>query len=232
MTYRQEISPERVEKFRQAVYRTASEADRSKLGYIGLIGTALTKEKPVHDVDVLVFPSASANVGEAIISMNNFYHSLDARIQTDEGLYLATCPRKILEPEVNHIISQIRGRDCKISTHTLFFPDFRSFQQINPIGFLESITQNAEAVVGDFDSIRRTTEKPQKQLDPYFLIADFQVPLVADRYPKQLLLEKTQDICDYLAKHYGVKKPRNLPSTPQGCVNLVNEILLGLDKAN
>ena len=35
------ISPEHAQNFRQAVQATASEADRSKLGYVGLIGTSV-----------------------------------------------------------------------------------------------------------------------------------------------------------------------------------------------
>ena len=231
MTYRQEISPEKVEKFRQAVYRTASEADKTKIGYIGLVGTSTTRGKNVHDVDLLMFPSEQSNVGEAIVAMNEFYRSLDARLQRDEGLYLATCPRKILQPEVNHIISQVRGKENKISTHTLFFPDFRSFQAFNPIGFLESISQCSEAVLGDFDIVRRIPEKPALRNEAYFMIADFQIPLVADRYPESLTLEKTENVLNYLAKIHGFRKQDILPSTPQDCARLVNQVLLELDRA-
>jgi len=62
------------------------------------------------------------------------------------------------------------------------------------------------------------------------LAADFQVPLVEDRYPKQLTLEKTQDLLSYMQKHYGLDFQRKMPKTPQDCARLVNEVLLELDK--
>jgi len=104
-------------------------------------------------LDVLVFPSQQAGVGEAIIAMNAFYRALDARLQAEEDLYLATFPRKILQPEVVHIIGQQRGQRNRMPTHTLFFPDFRSFLAFNPIGFLESISSKQEVICGDFDAV-------------------------------------------------------------------------------
>jgi hypothetical protein len=230
MTYRQEISPENVEKFRRAAYRTASEVDKTKLGYIGLIGTSTTRGQSVHDLDVLVFPSPNVGVGEAIIAMNDFYRALDARLQAEDGLYLATCPRKILQAEVNHIIGQVRGRKNKLSTHTLFFPDERSFNVINPVGFPESSSFQREDVVGDFDVIRRTREMPQKTLEPFFWIGDYNISLVADRYPGKLVLEKTEEVTAYLKTRYNLVTGTTLPRTSDDCAKLVDEVLLELDR--
>lgn len=229
--YRQLISPEQVETFRQAVYATIPEVDRAKLGYIGLLGSANSRGKFVHDLDVLVFPTPEAGIGEAIVAMNTFFKTLDARLQRDQGLYLATCPRKILQPEVQHIIGQVRGIRNKLSTHTIFFPDFRSITNITPQDFMKTVSENSETVLGNFDAIRQRQDKPKKTLEPYFFMTDYQIALVADRYPKQLTLEKTDDILAYLAKNYGLRAQTVMPRTPADCARVMNEVLLELDRA-
>ncbi len=228
--YRQLISPQDVEKFRQAVYATIPEVDRAKLGYIGLLGSANSRGRFVHDLDVLVFPTPEAGIGEAVLAMNKFLQTVDARLQKDGGLYLATCPRKILQPEVQHIISQVRGAANKLSTHTIFFPDYRSLTRISPQDFMRTISENSEAVLGNFDVIRQRQDKPQKTLEPYFFMTDYQIALVADRYPEQLTLEKTEDILAYLTKNYGLRAQTVMPRTPADCAKVMDEVLLELDR--
>lgn len=229
--YRQLIPPQDVETFRQAVYATIPEVDRAKLGYIGLLGSANSRGKFVHDLDVLVFPTLEAGIGEAIVAMNTFFKTLDTRLQKDSGLYLATCPRKILQPEVQHIIGQVRGRKNKLSTHTIFFPDFRSITNITPQDFMRTVSENSETVLGNFDVIRQRQDKPKKTLEPYFFMTDYQISLIADRYPQPLTLEKTEDILAYLTKNYGLKIPTVMPKTPADCARVMDDILLELDRA-
>lgn len=227
--YRETMSKEQVAKFRKAIEKTADNADSSKIGYVGLIGSSLSDE-PVHDLDILIFPQPTANVGETINAMNQFYKILDERLRKDNGLYLATCPRKVMQAEVNHIIGERNGYDGKLSTHTLFFPDYRSFKNLNPVGFLESIAQKAHTLKGDPAVIKRCSTFEQKVLDPYFLIADYQIPLVSGKYPEVLVLKKTEEIIDYLKENYGISCDFSA-STPKECEDLTSQLLLELDKA-
>ena len=229
--YKDKISPEHTVAFRSALEKAVGETDLAKLGYVGLIGSGLVEGRSVHDVDVLVFPNPDVGVGESIIAMNGLYKTVDSILQKDRGLYLATCPRNIFQLEVNYLIGQTYGHKGKISTHTLFFPDFRSFQALNPVDFAKSIKKNSLPLKGNMNVLSQRPNISQKRLEPYFLVADYQIPLVADRYPEILVLQKTEDVVDYLKKHYGVAFNGAFPKHAKDCPEVIDDVLLALDAA-
>jgi hypothetical protein len=229
--YREEIPPEYVAAFKNAIAKAVREVDQSKLGYIGLVGSGLVDAAPVHDIDVLVFPSVGARVGESMLAMNRMYRRLDEILDEEEGLFIAPCPRKILQAETNHIIGQTRGFPNKLSTHTLFFPDYRSFLRHNPPRFLRSVMQTSLGLHGDFGVIKERDNSPLQELERYFLIADYQIPLVYDRYPDVLVLQKTEEIIDCLNKHHGCSFNMQGIDNPAACSQKAEELLLYLDKA-
>ena len=225
---RRKITNQKVEKFRTSLEKSLKDIDRSKIGYVSLIGS-VDSNASVHDIDIMMFPSKNAGMGESILEMNRFYDCLDERLQRDQGLYIATCPKKILQPETYHIIGQEKSNEKMIPLHTLFYPDYCSFNAINPVDFKEKINNSLIPLIGEFDNITERENIPQKVLEPYFFIIAHQIPLIADRYPEKLVEQKTLEVLDYLETHYDISdidKPRNLSD----CKKVIKEALNMLDK--
>ena len=229
--HRECITPEQLDLFCAYLPRALEQSDTGKFGYVGLIGTGRTSRHAIHDIDVLVFPSPGAKMGEAIMAMNAVYATLDAMLQKDHKLFLATCPRKAYQAETNHIVVQTRGAQGKISTHTLFFPDERSLVSFSPVKFPETAKRQETTLLGRFDIVHELPMHDRFMLDPLFLISDYQIPLIADRYPGKLVLQKTEEVIDYLNKNYAMTISKTGLKRPDECPAIINAILQELDRA-
>ncbi|MFA5797453.1 MAG: hypothetical protein WC916_05450 [Candidatus Woesearchaeota archaeon] len=225
---RESISPKQLESVRIATEHAVHYSDLTALGYIGFIGTGITTGRFVHDIDILVFPKPGVLLGQAIKSMNVFYRTIDDVLRKDSHLYLATCPRKIMQAEVNYIIGSQNGFSQKISVHTLFFSDEERFVRLNPKSFAEDIYKQNLCLHGSLTVLSSLVPIADFSED-YLWLLDYQISLVAKTYPLSLLRQKTVELHDRFKKYHGFTGPLCI-KTRIDCIALANDLLNLVDE--
>lgn len=136
--YRYVITQEIQSIFLEVVKKSLSKIKKSHIGFIGVIEN--TKGFP-HDIDILIFPSKESKIGGAIIEIVLFYREVQKELKKrNERLYLAVSPKKDAQEMIYYLASLQEGGAGIIPVHSLFFPDYNSFNRFNPVGFVKLIT--------------------------------------------------------------------------------------------
>jgi hypothetical protein len=212
------ITEEQRDIFLNALGIAINDTNNESIGYIGVIGSM-----PGHDIDVLMLKKSGSFIGQSLIEMFNIYKKIDEIVGTNHAALISPFPKVIMQDEVNYIISQHTGRNDIIPVHTLYFPDHESFIKRSPVHFLDSIKNRTLDFKGNLDFSDTDFSTPQELLDKYFFICDFQIPLIQDKYPKQLYQDKAAHLLSYLKRNYNIR-------TTKSDGHAINDILLELDR--
>lgn len=159
--------------------------------------------------------------------MNEFYMEFDQRLERDSGFYISPFPRINMQGEVNYIIGQMNGKENRIATHTLFFPDIESIDRVCD-GLYDSIKDEVVPFYGSFNSDLKGGTYNKDKLAEIFRVADFQVSLTYGKYPKELTMGKLQHINKYAKKEYGFDGVN--PDSFKDVVKSYHAILKEIDK--
>jgi len=220
-------------KTKDIFIETCKEAIRnlkiSKLGFVGIIGSFESKYS--HDIDVLIFPAENAKLGEAILEMIKFYEEIDKIMKKKhQRYYVVACPRKAMQELVYYLSSLEEGSAGLIPVHSLFFPDYESFKRLNPVDFVKEIKKSMINLQGDFNVIKKLIPLPQKKLDPYLMILDFEMNARIKNFPRHLIRASAESLFSYLEDKEGIKiKTKNLHDIKE-IENNFKKLLIGLDK--
>ena len=228
--YRHVVSKEMKTAFIGSLKKVIKKFDLKNICFIGVLGSF--KKEYSNDIDVLIFPSENAKLGESIISVVEFYKELGTDIRKyHERFYLACSPKMAMQEMDYYLASLQEGAAGLIPVHSLFFTDQKSFKKFNPRDFQKEIKKTLITLHGDFNIIKKLkSDITQKKLEPYFVILDFEMSSRLKVFPRHLLRSKTESLFSYLNSKYGIKIKKKKFHNTKEIEKEVFRILRELDK--
>ncbi len=226
--YRHIVDKKTKEIFINSLKKVLKKFHFKELGFIGVIGSL--KEEYSHDIDILIFPSENAKIGEAIMSVVDFYNKLEKELKKcHERFYLVCSPKKAMQETDYYVASLQEGSAGLIPIHSLFFPDYKSFKKFNPKDFQKEINKDLISLYGHFDIIKKIrNDIPQKKLEPYFFILDFEMASKLKIFPRHLVRAKAESLFSYLNSKYNLgiknKKFHNLGDIEKEFFRILKEL--------
>lgn len=193
------------ELFISSIKKVIKKFDLKNIGFIGVVGSL--KEEYSHDIDILIFPSKEARLGEAIISVAEFYAKLEKELKKHhERFYPVVSPKKNMQEMIYYIAGIQEGGAGLIPIHSLFFPNYLSFKIFNPKDFQKEIKKSLTSLYGNFDVLKElTNDISQKKLEPYFVILDFEMSSKLKTFPRHLIRTNAESLFNYLKTKYGLE---------------------------
>lgn len=226
--YRHVLTKELQDLFISILKKCSQKIEKEHIGFIGVIEN---KKGFPHDIDVLIFPSKNSRIGESVIELTKLYREIQKELKKrNERLYLAVSPRKDMQEMVYYLASLQEGGAGIIPVHSLFFPDYPSFKNFSPAGFIKSINKKMITIYGHYDAIKEAPKINQKLLDPYFYIINFELPLKIDTFPHHLVRSSAQSLFDYMEKKYNLKPSKKTFHSLNEIENELFRMLRELDK--
>jgi len=203
--YRHVLDKKAKKFFIESLKKTIKKLNLENIGFIGVIGSF--EEELSHDIDVLIFSSKDAKIGEVIISIAEFYDNLEKDMKKHhERFYISCSPRKAMQEMIYYLASLQEGGAGMIPVHSLFFPDLKSFKSFNPKDFQKEIKKELITLHGNFNIIKKLrNDIPQKKLEPYFVILDFEMNSKMDTFPRHLIRTSAESLFSYLSSKYKLK---------------------------
>lgn len=203
LDYRHIVEEETRKVFFNCMKKAIKILKPTKLGFIGIIQSR--GKKYSHDIDVLIFPSKDAKSGEAMIEVASLYKKTEEILKKHhERFYLALCPKKIMQEMVYYLSTLEEGAAGMIPVHSLFFPDYPSFKRFNPAAFEKTIKPKLATLHGNFLVIKKLKPLPQKKLEPYFILLDFEMNARTKTFPRHLIRSSAESLFSYLHDKYGI----------------------------
>jgi len=202
-----------------------------KLGFIAIMIDY--KKKEHHDIDLIIFPKKTAKLGEALIELVELYNAVEKELQTKhERYYLATCPKMAMQQLIYYISALEEGAAGLIPIHSMFFPDYKSFTRFSPAKFWKKVEKgtNIISLHDNFESIKEIPSIPQKKLEPYFFILDFELNARIKTFPRHLIRSTTQHMFDYLRIKYNINIKDKLPHDIKQIEKEFKKLMKQLDK--
>jgi len=202
--------------------------DVSKFSFIGIIGSHMKEYS--HDIDVLIFPSKNSKIGESLIELGNLYEQLEKRIKKhNKQYYVSACPRKVMQEMTYYLSSLQEGSAGIIPIHSLFFTNSVDFKKFNPVSFQKTIQKDMLVLHGRFDAINTLPRLPEKKLEPYFFIRDFEMMSRISTYPRHLVRASAESMLLYLHEKYKLNLPTNIPHDVQGIKKTIIKAIRDID---
>lgn len=228
--YRHLIEPEVKKLFLRALKQSVKKIDKTKLGFIGVVGSG-KNEKESHDIDVLIFPNINVKIGEAILEVAELYENVEKYLRKHhERYYVAACPKKAIQELTYYLASLEEGAAGLIPIHSLFFANYRDFKSFNPKDFQKEIKKQMIAIYGSYDVIKKLQALPQKKLEPYFFILDFEMTSRIKTFPRHLVRTSAESLFEYLKKRYNLKINDKIPHTISEIKKEFKKLLKSLDE--
>jgi len=211
--YRHLIEPEVKKLFLDSIKKAIKEVDKTKFGFIGIIGS-IKEEKNSHDIDLLIFPGQKAKIGETIIEIERLYENVEKYLKEhNERYYLAASPKKAIQELIYYLASIEEGAAGLIPIHSLFFTNYRDFKSFNPERFQERIKSSLITLYGNFDILKKLPEIPQKLLEPYFFVLDFEMTSRIKTFPRHLIRASAESLFSYLKQKYDIEVNDKIPTS-------------------
>lgn len=205
--YRHFVDKKTKEIFIEAVKEAVKNIKATKIGFIGIVGSF--NDKYSHDIDLIIFPAENAKIGEVVLEMIDLYKNIDLLIKKKHPrYYVIACPRKAMQELVYYLSSLEEGSAGLIPVHSLFFVDYSSFKRFNPVNFVKEIKRSMITLYGDFNVIKKLKELPQKKLEPYFWILDFEMNARIKNFPRHLIRASAESLFEYLTDKYEIKSEK------------------------
>lgn len=228
--YRHVVDKKTKKIFVDSIKKVIKNFNLDNIGFIGVLGSV--KEKYSHDIDILFFPSENAKIGESIISLINFYDQLEKSLKRkNERFYLSCCVRKNLQEMTYYLASLQEGSAGIFPVHSLFFPDYKSFKKFNPEDFQKEIKKSLITLHGNFNIIKKLrNDLPLKDLEPYFLILDFELNSKLKTFPRHLIRTSAESLFSYLKSKYFIKISKRTFHDSSDVEKEIFNILRQLDK--
>ena len=230
-TYLHSAEKKTKETFLKCLKRALNKIDKSSLGFVGIAGSF--EKDYSHDIDVLIFPAKNAKIGESIRTVAKLYDTIDKLIKKEhERFYVAVSPKMAMQEVIYYLASLEEGGAGLIPIHSLFFTDYKSFRRLNPKDFQQQIKKGLITLHGDFNIIKELPTLPQKNLEPYFFIIDFEMNARIRTFPRQVIRSSAEALFSYLKHKYNINikntRLHNIKSIEKQFMNILNI----LDKRN
>ena len=142
-----------------------------------------------------------------------------------ERYYIAASPKKAIQELIYYLSSIEEGAAGLVPVHSLFFTNYDDFVNFNPKGFMKEIKKNLITLHGNFDIIKKLPKLPQKKLDPYFFVLDFEMTSRIKTFPRHLIRASAESLFAYLKSKYNIKVNDKIPSSisevHKECIRLI-----------
>ena len=205
LEYRHIIDKKTKEIFLDSLRKVIKKLDLKEIGFVGVLGSL--KKEYSHDIDILIFPSIKSRIGDSIISVSKFYDELEKELKNyHERFYPVVAPRKNMQEMIYYLAGLQEGGAGLIPIHSLFFTDYKSFNNFNPKNFQKEIKKTLITLYGNFDVIKKLkNDISQKKLEPYFWILDFEMSSKLKTFPRHLIRTTSESLFSYLKSKYHLK---------------------------
>lgn len=196
--YRHVIDKKTKEVFIESFKFVIKNQKLTKLGFIGIIDN---DKQFVHDIDVIVFPSKDAKIGEAFVELSKIYTSLERELKRyNKRFYISTAPKKIFQEMIYYLSSLEEGGTGLIPVHSLFFTNHKSFKRLNPIHFQREVKKNLITLYGDFKIINELPILSEKVLEIYYMIIEFEMMNRIKTFPRHLIRSSAESLFSWIQK--------------------------------
>ena len=98
-----------------------------------------------------------------------------------------------------------------IPVHSMFYANYKDFLRLSPKTFLKTIKPNLIALHGNLNDMKKLKVLPQKRLEPYFFVLDFEMNSRIKTFPRHLVRTSAESLFEYLNKKYNIKAPKEIP---------------------
>lgn len=227
--YRNIIDSKTRNLFEGALKKVISHKKPKKIGFIGII--ASPKKEYHHDIDVLIFPGKNTKIGESLIELIEIYDAVEKEIKKENPrYYLVTCPLMTMQQLIYYIASIEEGSAGIIPIHSLFFTNYRDFKKFNPVDFQKEISKNLISIHGEFDIIKNIKALPQKKLEPYFFILNFELNARIKTFPRHAIRTSAEHLFNYLSNKYHILINDKVPHDTKEIEKEFIKLMKRLDK--
>lgn len=208
--YRHSIDKKTKEDFLRAFNKALNKVDKSKFSFICTVGS--TKEEYSHDIDILIFPGFKTKIGESLIELARLYDFTEKELKKiHKRYYLVACPKFAMQEMVHHIAAIEEGSSGMIPIHSMFFTNYRDFKVFSPKNFVKIVEQNSISLHGNLNAAKKLKALPQKKLEPYFFVLDFEMNSRIKNFPRHLVRASAESLFEYLNKKYNIKTKEEVP---------------------
>ncbi len=209
--YRRLVDKKTAKDFQDSLEKAISQKKPKNIGFIGLVHDYDKKDH--HDIDVLLFPSPNAKIGEALIEITELYDQVEKDLQKkNKRYYLVTCPLLTMQQMVYYLASIQEGSAGMIPIHSLFFPDYKSFKERPPKRFETAIKKNLVPIFGEYDVFKKLkNDIPQEMLEPYFFILNFELSARIKTFPRHNVRASAEHLFEYLRSKYNLQITSETP---------------------
>lgn len=230
-TYRHVVPKSVVEDFEKIAIKVSKKMSLKKLGFIALM---IDKSKnEFHDIDLLMFPKKDAKLGEAMIELVKYYNAIEKELQkNNERYFLATCPKMVMQEFMYYIASIEEGHAGLIPIHSMFFPDYKSFLAMSPKKFAKKVELGQDIILlhGDFSEVKKIKPLPQRKLEPYFFVLDFELNARIKTFPRHIIRASTEHLFNYLKVKYNIPIKDKIPHNVNELEKEFTKLMRTLDK--
>lgn len=215
--------------FEKALRKAISILKPKKLGFVGIIDSP--KKEYHHDIDVMVFPSKKAKIGEALIELIKLYDEAEKQLKKKhKRYYLVTCPLMSMQQLIYYIASIEEGAAGMIPIHSLFFTNHRDFKRFNPKEFQTEIKKQMVTLHGDFSIIKEIKALPQGKLEPYYFILNFELNARIRNFPRHSVRASAEHLFHYLNTKYNIQISKEIPHSLSDIQKEFEKLMKKLDK--
>lgn len=208
--YRGFIDKETKEVFLNAFKKAISKIDKTKFGLICIVGS-INKEKS-HDIDILIFPNINVKLGEAILELVKLYDYTEKFLKEHhERYYIVPCPKLAMQEMAYYLAASQEGAAGMIPLHSMFFVSYKDLVRFSPKEFMKRIKSRILILHGSFETIKKLPELPQKKLEPYFFVLDFEMSSRIKNFPRHLIRTSSEALFEYLDKKYKIHVTDKIP---------------------
>lgn len=198
------------EIFLKSFNSAINKIDKKKLGFIGIVGS-IKKEKS-HDIDILISPNIKVKIGEAIIELAKLYEITERELKKHhKRYYIVTCPKFAMQELVYHLTAIEEGSSGMIPLHSMFFTNYKDLKRFSPKRFLKKIKKELITLHGNFEVIKKLPILPQKKLEPYFFLLDFEMNARIKNFPRHLIRTSAEALFEYLHDKYDISVRKEIP---------------------
>ncbi|MFA7707447.1 MAG: hypothetical protein WCX73_00695 [Candidatus Pacearchaeota archaeon] len=225
--YRGFLDKETKQIFVNSFKKAISKIDKNKFGLICIVGS-INNEKS-HDIDILIFPNKGIKIGEAIIELVKLYDSTEKFIKKHhERYYIVPCPKFAMQEMVYYLAASQEGAAGMIPLHSMFFTNYRDLVKFSPRKFMNRVKTEMVVLHGSLKQIKDIPALPQKKLEPYFFVLDFEMASRIRNFPKHLIRTSSEALFDYLKKKYKIpikdKVPHNIGQIEKEFIKIMREL--------
>ncbi len=231
--YRQTVDREEKKLFESCLEESIDRIEPQEIGFIGITGS--WERSISHDIDLLSFPDKDADIGSAFIELNRIYEEVEELLKEEnDDYYLVESPRKSMQDQTHYIASIKEGEEGMFPVHSLFFPDYRSFKEMNHEGFIQEIEKKRDfkQKFGEFDLLYELDSEDirEERMTNYRFLLEFNLHTKARHFPEKALKASARSFLPYMKHTRNLRIDNESPESREEVVEEIEKLARRLDE--